>query len=559
MGELEEEEEEEQDQGWRKKNNKGKNRVPISALVRVASIAVGVQFGWALQLSLLIPYVQELGISHAWASLISVCGPVTGMLVQPTIGHYSDGCTSKYGRRRPFVVVAAISVVVGVLTISFSADLGFLLGDSLIARPRAIVVFVLGFWILDLANNALQSPCRALLADFTGKDQRRTQKANAFYSLFMALGNILGFSTGAFGGWWKLFPFTLTTACNVSCANLKFTFLVGIVVLAFTTFLSVTAASEIPYVRLPRYGSRKVTAFTPSLADRQCSSTDPEVCESTASMSGTMRNSNEEEETEAGEELVELESEAMLLELLRALRDLPQPMWCILLVTALAWMAASPFLLFDTDWMGREVYMGKPSSLDPLVTKRYSDGVHMGALGLVLHSIVLGFFSLCIDYLCGKLGSKYLWALGNMVMAACFGATALITATAKRTATTAEEGPPPFITLAALLVFSLLGVPLAVTLSVPYALTATFTEKVGGGQGFSMGVLNLSIVVPQMIVSLGAGPLDEIFGGGNMPAFFFGAGAALCGGVAAVLLLPMPPPDSGTSNRVLLGHSYPIP
>jgi solute carrier family 45 protein 1/2/4 len=74
-------------------------------------------------------------------------------------------------------------------------------------------------------------------------------------------------------------------------------------------------------------------------------------------------------------------------------------------------------------------------------------------------------------------------------------------------------------------------------------------------------VLNLSIVVPQMIVSLGAGPLDEIFGGGNMPAFFFGAGAALCGGVAAVLLLPMPPPppDSRTSNRVLLGHSYPIP
>jgi solute carrier family 45 protein 1/2/4 len=272
-----------------------------------------------------------------------------------------------------------------------------------------------------------------------------------------------------------------------------------------------------------------------------------------------MRNSNEEEETEAGEELVELESEPMLLELLRGLRDLPRPMWCILLVTALTWMATYPFLLFDTDWMGREVYMGEPSSLDPLVTKRYSDGVHMGALGLVLHSIVLGFFSLCIDYLCAKLGSKYLWALGNMVMAACFGATALITAAAKRTATTAEEGPPHFITLAALLVLSLLGAPLAVALSVPYSLTATFTEKVGGGQGLAMGVLNLSIVVPQMIVSLGAGPLDEIFGGGNMPAFFFGAGAALCGGVAAVLLLPTPPPDSRTSNRVLLGHSYPIP
>jgi solute carrier family 45 protein 1/2/4 len=76
-----------------------------------------------------------------------------------------------------------------------------------------------------------------------------------------------------------------------------------------------------------------------------------------------------------------------------------------------------------------------------------------------------------------------------------------------------------------------------------------------------MGVLNLVVSVPQFIVSLGAGPLDEIFGGGNMPAFYFGAGIAICGAVAAVLLLtlPPPPPDSRTFNRVLLSDSSLIP
>jgi solute carrier family 45 protein 1/2/4 len=556
--------EEDKDEGWRKmSNNKGKIRIPISVLVRVASVAVAVRFGWALQLSLLTPYVQELGIPHVWASLVGMCGPISGILVQPIVGHYSDGCTSKYGRRRPFIVVGAISVVVGVLTIGFSADLGFLLGDSLVGRPRAIVFFVLGFWILDVGSGVIQVPSRALLVDFTGKDQKRTQKANAYYSSLLAIGTILGYATGAYGGWWKLFPFSVTTACNVACANLKSAFLIGIVVVAFTTFLSVTAASEIPYFRLPRYGSKKDAAFTPLLADRQCSSSDPEVGKSTTIVSGTVRNSDGEEEANEKEDLAHLQSEGMPLEFLRALRDLPRPMWYILLVTALTWMAIYPFLLFDTDWMGREVYMGEPSSSDPLVTKRYFDGVHMGSLGLVLHSIVIALFSLCIGYLCDKLGSTYLWGLSNMVLATVFGATVLITAISKRTATTAtEEGaPPPFVTLAALAILALFGVPLAVTTTVPYSLAATFTENVGGGQGLSMGVLTLVVSVPQFLVSLGAGPLDEIFGGGNMPAFYFGAGIAICGAVAAVLLLrmPPPPPDSRTFNRVLLGDSSLIP
>jgi solute carrier family 45 protein 1/2/4 len=564
--------------GLPRKSNKGKNRVPISALIQVASVAAGVQFGWALQLSLLTPYVQELGIPHAWASLIWLCGPISGMFVQPIVGHYSDGCTSRYGRRRPFIVAGATSIVLGILTIGFSADLGFLLGDTLVSRPRAIFVFVLGFWILDLANNVLQGPCRALLADFTGKDQRRTRRANAFFSLFMALGNVLGYATGAYSGWWRIFPFTVTSACNVACANLKAAFLLGIMLLAFTTFLSVTAASEIPYVPVRRYSSGRLPSFTPLLADRQIASANSasdrggksSSSSTAASVSGSTVVQNYHQqvaaaeeggggEEEEGEGLIEVESEAMLFELIGALRDLPRSMWYILLVTALTWIAWFPFLLFDTDWMGREVFRGEPSSLDPLVSKRYYDGVHMGSLGLMLNSLVLGLFSLCIDFLCRKLGSKYVWGLANLVMAACFAGTAVITAIAKRTATPADEAPVPIVTYAALAVFAILGVPLAVTFSVPYSLTATFTEKVGGGQGLSMGVLNLSVVLPQIVVSLGAGSWDEIFGGGNMPAFLLAAGAAFCGSIAAVLVLPRPPSDPRSSNRVLLGHSSPIP
>lgn len=94
-----------------------RKRVPIRALLQVASVAAGVQFGWALQLSLLTPYVQELGIPHAWASFIWLCGPISGMIVQPIIGHYSDNCTSSYGRRRPFILGGSALVIIAVLII----------------------------------------------------------------------------------------------------------------------------------------------------------------------------------------------------------------------------------------------------------------------------------------------------------------------------------------------------------------------------------------------------------------------------------------------------------
>lgn len=133
-------------------------REPQWKIIMVAAIAAGIQFGWALQLSLLTPYVQLLGIPHKWAAFIWLCGPVSGMLVQPVVGYYSDNCSSRFGRRRPFIAAGSALVTIAVFLIGFAADLGHSSGDPLgnSPKPRAIAVFVVGFWVLDVANNMLQ-------------------------------------------------------------------------------------------------------------------------------------------------------------------------------------------------------------------------------------------------------------------------------------------------------------------------------------------------------------------------------------------------------------------
>lgn len=505
-----------------------KSEVPLRTLARITSVAAGVQFGWALQLSLLTPYVQVLGISHTWASYIWLCGPISGMFVQPLVGYYSDRCESPWGRRRPFIFIGAVHVVVAVMLIGFSADIGYLFGDSLTSRPRAIVIFVLGFWLLDLANNMLQGPCRALLADLSGRNERRTRSANAFYSLFMAVGNVLGFATGSFSKWYKVLPFTKTEACDVSCSNLKSAFLIAIIILAITTFLSITATPEKRWSQAESEPILRANAIGEKIHVED--------------------DDNEQEDEEI--------QEAFIWELFSAFRDLPRPMWYLLITTALTWIAWFPFLLFDTDWMGREVYRGEPGGPGPFFSL-YERGVRAGSLGLMLNSLTLGATSLMIEYLSRKLGPKLLLALANTILCLSLACTVLITKAAE-SLSNEPSSPPTTLKIMALLVFTVLGAPLAVTYSVPFALTATFTSSAGGGQGLSMGVLNLSIVIPQIIVSVGSGPWDALFGGGNLPAFVLGSFSALAGGIAALLLLPTPPPDFPVP-RILRTRSSPVP
>lgn len=468
---------------------------PMWKLVLISAIAAGVQFGWALQLSLLTPYVQLLGIPHTWSAYIWLCGPVSGMLVQPIVGYYSDRCTSAFGRRRPFILGGACCVAVAVILIGFAADIGYATGDDLAdkLKPRAITVFVVGFWVLDVANNMLQGPCRALLADLCVGDTARMRSANTSFSFFMAVGNILGYAAGSYQKLYKLLPFSKTEACDVYCANLKTCFIIAIILLMSITLVAISLVEE-----------KQLT---------------PDEIEDDGSSGGI----------------------PFFKQIFGAFTGLSRSMVLLLVVTCLNWIAWFPFLLFDTDWMGKEVYGGVPNK-----GKAYDAGVHEGSLGLMLNSIVLGLTSLVVEFAVrGVGGVKLLWGFVNFLLAIGFGMIIVVSKVAASQRQYGPDGdaltPSPEVRAGALAIFALLGIPLSVTYSIPFALASIFSAGSKAGQGLSLGVLNISICIPQIIISLTSGPIDEAFGnGGNLPMFVIGMVCAAISGILAIILLPKP-------------------
>mgnify|MGYP002776171907 FL=1 len=279
---------------------------------------------------------------------------------------------------------------------------------------------------------------------FAGKNQKRTRRANSFFSFFMAVGNVLGYAAGSVENWYRIFPFSRTDACGMSCANLKCAFLIGILVLFTTVILSITAAPEIPWSPDYQQSSTTITSTTPFLNDdgmeRKGSSTDV---------------GKDDDEDEDDMETEEEMREAFLWELICAFRDLPPKMWSVLIITALTWIAWFPFMLYDTDWMGRDVYGG--STVDESSSILYGRGVRMGSLGLMIQSVVLGLFSLCVEPLCRKVGTSYVWAAGNFIITTALIGTAVLTKFMPH--------PPNAVSIAgALVIFAVLGLPLAVSI-----------------------------------------------------------------------------------------------
>ncbi|GIQ89050.1 hypothetical protein KIPB_011433, partial [Kipferlia bialata] len=108
----------------------------IPRILLLNSSMAGLQFAFAISSSFVIPYLEQiLGFSAATANFIVLAGPLCGFLVMPIVGLLSDKHTGKYGRRRPFILVGAISLCISLLMFGLS---GPITDDVTISKVMAV-------------------------------------------------------------------------------------------------------------------------------------------------------------------------------------------------------------------------------------------------------------------------------------------------------------------------------------------------------------------------------------------------------------------------------------
>lgn len=106
------------------------------------------------------PYLLNLGLTKSNTSMVWIAGPLSGLIVQPIVGVVADESTSRWGRRRPLMMIGAVIVSACLLVLGFTRDIVGLLGDSGgdAARRATIVLAVAAIYAVDFAINASMEP-----------------------------------------------------------------------------------------------------------------------------------------------------------------------------------------------------------------------------------------------------------------------------------------------------------------------------------------------------------------------------------------------------------------
>ncbi|RKP33484.1 hypothetical protein BJ085DRAFT_3030, partial [Dimargaris cristalligena] len=172
----------------------------------------GLQFTWSVEMAYGTPYLLSLGLPKSLMSLVWLAGPLSGLIMQPLVGAWSDRCRSVYGRRRPFMVVASGIVAVCFITLAWAPNLTGIFGGSAAAtgepstgrQMATIWLAVVSIYALDFAVNVIQACCRALIVDALPPSKQ--EHGTAWASRMTGIGNVLGYLTG-YMDLVRLFPF----------------------------------------------------------------------------------------------------------------------------------------------------------------------------------------------------------------------------------------------------------------------------------------------------------------------------------------------------------------
>jgi maltose/moltooligosaccharide transporter len=191
---------------------------------------LGIQFAFGLQNANVSRIFEVLGAKMDEIAILWIAAPLTGLIVQPLVGHYSDRTWNRFGRRRPYFLAGAV-----------------LTSFALIFMPRSPTLWAAAglLWILDASINIAMEPFRAFVGDNLAPAQR--PKGYAMQSFFIGVGAVVA----------SMLPWVFT---HLGVSNegkipdsVRLSFDVGAAVLAVALLWTVFTTKEYPPDQLHKF------------------------------------------------------------------------------------------------------------------------------------------------------------------------------------------------------------------------------------------------------------------------------------------------------------------
>lgn len=161
-------------------------RLPLSQLVTLSIYWFGIQTIWGgLNITIIPGRLDDLSrdTQGTLLAIIMLAGAIAPIIIQPTVGVISDYTVTRWGRRKPYIVVGSLLDVVFLAGIAFNND---------------FVAMVAFYFLLQVSSNFAQGPFQGYVPDLV--PARQVGTASGLMGLMLTLGTIAGVGIATLGG-----------------------------------------------------------------------------------------------------------------------------------------------------------------------------------------------------------------------------------------------------------------------------------------------------------------------------------------------------------------------
>ncbi|XP_025423746.1 proton-associated sugar transporter A [Sipha flava] len=463
-------------------------------LVRISAAVMGIEFSYAAETTFVSPTLLNIGVTHQHMTLVWAVSPCIGFFVTPILGSLSDRCTLPLGRRRPFLILLACGVFLGLILVPNGKLFGhWVEGNS---EPGnnfwALFFTILGTVLLDFDADACQSPARAYLLDICVPEDHA--KGLSTFTIMAGLGGCIGYLLGGID--WDSLKFGELMGGHVRAVFTLVTFLfIGCVTYTVSSF------KEMPLKLLRLNQTRILITSTDDDCDK--------LTEHATKSYGTLKDAANEIQIDNDEPPL-IPEHVTFGHYLKTIVVMPKSIKLLCLTNLFCWMAHVSYSLYFTDYVGEAVFGGDPTALAGTEKKMlYDQGVRFGSIGMAMYSLSCACYSSVIERLIKRFGARRVYVGGLL-----FYSTGMFLM-----AVTRHKFSVIFFSWSA-------GVMYSTMFTMPYLLIAhyhstnTFVENTRDqesndqvrGLGTDVAVVSSMVFVAQFILSMCMGTIVSVSG-----------------------------------------------
>ncbi|MGG5210501.1 MFS transporter [Chryseobacterium sp. MIQD13] len=213
----------------------GKKKPNLSMLqiINMSMGFLGIQMAFGLQNGNASRILANFGADVHELSWFWLVAPITGLIVQPIIGHMGDNTWSPLGRRKPYFLIGAVLCAIGLVMLPNAAS------ATQMMAANVLLIAVIFLAMMDASINVAMEPFRALVGDMLPKHQGTL--GFSVQTILIGIGAVIG---SYLPDWLTKLGVSNEAPAGFVADNVIFSFYVGAGLLILTILYTIFTTKE---------------------------------------------------------------------------------------------------------------------------------------------------------------------------------------------------------------------------------------------------------------------------------------------------------------------------